>query len=202
MVLNWLAKLIRFNVKKDREKRHKGLISKTECSHHDSNAQVHEKVKLRRLRNRCSEIYRGSHVNVTTASECCDCSRHNFLAPDLNFSDYQSCSPSFGNLERIGLGLSRAQLARDVNEAGGTGQRNLYDDYVLRSLLHSQECISRDVRELVHFVHEQEEGDEQKGEWVLVAHIVDQFFLYLFISVLILFSMIVFLNAPKYVFGL
>lgn len=202
MVLDWLAKLIRVNVKKEHEKRHKGLLSKDDGLEKASASTIHDKVTLRKLRDRCSEIFKGSHVNVTNAPECCACNQNTFLTPDWNISACTSPNPSLSNLERAELGLSRTHLTRDVNGARGTDQRNLYDDYVLRSLLHSQECISRDVREIVHFVHEQEEGDEQKEEWVLVAHIVDQFFLYLFIMVLVLFSLIVFLNAPRYVFGL
>ena len=205
MVLKWLAKLLRVDVKKDikdQEKRHKGLVPGRESSRQSSTAQIHDKVTLRKLRNRCSEIYRGSHVNVATAVETGDCNRNIFLSPDKDFSCCSSRNPSYTNLERAGLGQSRTHLAREVNDARGPGQRSLCDDYVLRSLLHSQECISRDVRELVHFAREQEEGEERKDEWILVAYIVDQFFLYLFIAVLLLFSLIVFFNAPKYMFGL
>ncbi|XP_020610882.1 neuronal acetylcholine receptor subunit alpha-3-like [Orbicella faveolata] len=56
---------------------------------------------------------------------------------------------------------------------------------LISALLHQQEHLVSYVRKLVRAVEEQDEHDAKREEWVLVAEILDNFFLYLFVIVMI-----------------
>lgn len=55
---------------------------------------------------------------------------------------------------------------------------------LISALLHQQEHLVSYVKKLVRTVEEQDEHDAKKEEWVLVAEILDNFFLYLFVIVM------------------
>ena len=56
---------------------------------------------------------------------------------------------------------------------------------LINALLHQQEHLVSYVRKLVRAVEEQDEHDGKREEWILVAEILDAFFLYVFVIVMI-----------------
>ena len=62
---------------------------------------------------------------------------------------------------------------------------NLDSNPLISAMLHQQEHLVHYVKKLVRAVEEQDEYDSKKEEWVLVAEILDTFFLYLFVIVMI-----------------
>jgi len=63
---------------------------------------------------------------------------------------------------------------------------------LLSALLHRQEHLVNYVKELVQAVDEQEEHDSKREEWILVAEILDTFFLYAFVVVMIGSTLLIF----------
>lgn len=55
---------------------------------------------------------------------------------------------------------------------------------LISALLHQQEHLVSYVKKLVRAVEEQDEHDSKREEWILVAEILDNFFLYLFVIVM------------------
>lgn len=56
---------------------------------------------------------------------------------------------------------------------------------LITAMLHQQEHLVHYVKKLVRAVEEQDEYDSKKEEWILVAEILDSFFLYLFVIIMI-----------------
>ena len=211
MVLKWLAGLLRINVvieQDAKQKQNKPSLSKNEKMQHDRTS-----LSKTKARNHTPDSFDARNRKISSTVETPNFyqdgsgisaqprSPRGILTPEVDASGLSSSNLSYANLERdTGLGLTRSLLLYDVNNYRENGPRETGEDYLLKSLLRNQEIISRDVGELAHIAHEHEEGEEKKEEWTLVAHIVDQFFLYAFVFGLIFFSLVVFMQAPNYVF--
>lgn len=63
---------------------------------------------------------------------------------------------------------------------------------LISALLHRQEHLVNYVKELVQTVKEQDEHEEKREEWILVAEILDTFFLYLFVILMIGSTILIF----------
>lgn len=63
---------------------------------------------------------------------------------------------------------------------------------LISALLHRQEHLVNYVNELVQAVKEQDEHEEKREEWILVAEILDTFFLYLFVILMIGSTILIF----------
>ena len=66
------------------------------------------------------------------------------------------------------------------------------------TLLHQQKHLIEDVRKLARVVEDQGETAERQEEWAMVAHIADTVFMYLFILVLVVSTVVIFTNVPEY----
>ncbi|KAL9968564.1 hypothetical protein ACROYT_G020672 [Oculina patagonica] len=71
-------------------------------------------------------------------------------------------------------------------------------DHVTRTLLESQAALSKDVAEMVRYIQDQEMGDLMKEEWQLIAAIIDKFFLWMFLIILCVSTVVIFMQAPSY----
>ena len=74
-------------------------------------------------------------------------------------------------------------------------------DPTTRKLLETQASLSKDVSEMVRFIQDQEKGDLMKEEWQLIAAIIDKFFLWLFLFILCISTVVIFMQAPSYAWG-
>lgn len=63
---------------------------------------------------------------------------------------------------------------------------------LINAMLHRQEHLVDYVRELLRAVEEQGEHDSKREEWILVAEILDTFFLYLFVTIMIGSTVLIF----------
>lgn len=208
VILKWLSRLLKIDIRTDQEPKEK--LNKKSLSNNEVLQQQqkpflgsHSNVKSRNrttesLDSRNPKVASTSETPISQQEEIASCrtrSPKGIMTPDADVTN-MSCS----NLERAtGLGFSRSLLLYDVNNYREPGPKETSTE-LLRSLLLSQENMSRDISELVQMAHEQEEEEGKKEEWTLVAHIVDQFFFYFFIFGLIFFTLIVFMQAPNYVF--
>ncbi|XP_073230007.1 neuronal acetylcholine receptor subunit alpha-7-like isoform X1 [Porites lutea] len=64
--------------------------------------------------------------------------------------------------------------------------------FLIGALLHRQDHLVDYVKTLVEAVEEQDEHDSKREEWVLVAEILDTFFLYVFVVVMIGSTLLIF----------
>lgn len=71
-------------------------------------------------------------------------------------------------------------------------------DSVTRTLLETHTNLAKDVGEVVRYIQDQEMGDRLKEEWQLIAVIIDKFFLWLFLFILCVSTVIIFMQAPSY----
>jgi len=71
-------------------------------------------------------------------------------------------------------------------------------DHVTRTLLETQTALSKDVSEVVRYIQDQEMGDLMKEEWQLIAVIIDKFFLWMFLIILCVSTVVIFMQAPSY----
>ena len=71
-------------------------------------------------------------------------------------------------------------------------------DQATRTMLETQGQICKDVSEMVRYIQEQERGELMKEEWQLIAAIIDKFFLWLFLFILAISTVVIFLQAPSY----
>ena len=71
-------------------------------------------------------------------------------------------------------------------------------DQATRTKLETQGQISKDVSEMVRYIKEQERGELMKEEWQLIAAIIDKFFLWLFLFILAISTVVIFMQAPSY----
>lgn len=71
-------------------------------------------------------------------------------------------------------------------------------DQATRTMLETQGQISKDVSEMVRYIQEQEKGELMKEEWQLIAAIIDKFFLWLFLFILAISTVVIFMQAPSY----
>lgn len=71
-------------------------------------------------------------------------------------------------------------------------------DGVTRQLLETQTNLAKDVAEVVRYIQDQEMSDLMKEEWQLIAIIIDKFFLWLFLFILCVSTVIIFMQAPSY----
>ena len=85
--------------------------------------------------------------------------------------------PSRGSLRRESC-CENPVYEKDLN-VNAQSQNSL-----ISALLHQQEHLVSYVRKLVRAVEEQDEHDSKREEWILVAEILDKFFLYLFVNVM------------------
>ncbi|XP_015764891.1 PREDICTED: acetylcholine receptor subunit beta-type acr-2-like [Acropora digitifera] len=63
---------------------------------------------------------------------------------------------------------------------------------LINAMLHRQEHLVDYVKELLRAVEEQSEHDSKREEWILVAEILDKFFLYLFVTIMIGSTVLIF----------
>lgn len=69
---------------------------------------------------------------------------------------------------------------------------------LIGALLHQQEHLVSYVKKLVRAVEEQDEHDGKREEWILVAEILDTFFLYLFVIVMIGSTVLIFSTGTSW----
>ena len=103
------------------------------------------------------------------------------------------------NSRNISRSPSRASLRREswcenpVNEKDlNVNAQSQSQNALMTALLHRQEHLVDYVKKLVRAVEEQDEHDSKQEEWVLVAEILDTFFLYLFVIIMVGSTVLIF----------
>ena len=90
-------------------------------------------------------------------------------------------------LRNLGRSPSRQSLRREswcedpCDEKADLNTNAQSQTALISALLHRQEHLVNYVKELARAVEEQDEHDAKREEWILVAEILDTFFLYLFV---------------------
>ena len=69
---------------------------------------------------------------------------------------------------------------------------------LINAMLHRQEHLVDYVKELLRAVEEQSEHDSKREEWILVAEILDTFFLYLFVIIMIGSTVLIFSTGTSW----
>ena len=114
------------------------------------------------------------------------------LSPSDAFASPNTPHGNRGNKETCGK-----VVASDINDY----HRPNSDIGILSSEFERMQLETQQgVQELVRFAHEREKGEQLKQEWTLVAHIVDQFLIWVFLVILAIFTVTLFMHAPRYTF--
>ena len=71
-------------------------------------------------------------------------------------------------------------------------------DASVKEMLLKLDSLLNNVRRLVQVTRQQEENDIKREEWKLVASIIDACFFWVFMAVLVISSVVIFLQAPDY----
>ena len=73
-----------------------------------------------------------------------------------------------------------------------------FEDASVKEMLLKLDSLLNNVRRLVQVTRQQEENDIKREEWKLVASIIDACFFWVFMAVLVISSVVIFLQAPDY----
>ncbi|XP_068698594.1 acetylcholine receptor subunit alpha-1-B-like [Montipora foliosa] len=107
-------------------------------------------------------------------------------------------------LKNVSKTPSRPSLRREscydtlCDEKADTNVAGMSQTPLISALLHRQEHLVAYVKELVRAVEEQDEHDSKKEEWILVAEILDKFFLYLFVIIMIGSTVLIFSTGTSW----
>ena len=203
IVLNWLAKIVRVKVPP-------GLINVIE-KHVQEQEEAQEEIDLERRssilpqtgvrRERCftsiGEFYsksRGS-LQTTGRNRCRTMSSERDSRSSVDGEATQTVGlPKMSTLPYV-------SSLRSINEERPcTSSSNVPPSFEvsMKEMLLKQDNLLKNVRRLVHVVREKEENDIQREEWKLVASVIDACFFWVFMAALLISSLVIFLQAPKY----
>lgn len=218
VVLNWMARLLRIPAKSPQqniaqEDKYHVCRSEKPCRNHSSaysgDVSFHKPENISTIR--CKKKRTDNEMPARTGSVL-------HLRPqEIPTGNRLSAPPKFNvNLlpdEDLMLPDASLGSSKHLNTRGAKLEDSNFDsrcttcdlkrlnDKVGRRLAETQEDLSKCVKELVRFAHEREKDDQLKGEWTLAAHIVDRFFIWIFLIIMAIFTLTIFLHAPKYIFG-
>lgn len=214
VVLGWMARLTRVPVKKilhgiDPKESSQSKSSTDENGNLEAETVVHKKIP-----NNTSRVPSSQHIHLKTSEPTLPGELH----PHLNLlrvkqaQNRYSMPPIYDNLGgalRDGMHTHAPSLPHSRNNLFDVGSQpvvmNLKShddvvdtDHVTRTLLETQATLSKDVGEMVRYIQEQEKGELMKEEWQLIAAIIDKFFLWLFLFILCISTVVIFMQAPSY----
>lgn len=192
VIIQWLGKLLKIEVKRKRrqmrkkeekaaeeEKKSNRPLSVAESLDPNFNL-FHQRFASRR--NTEANINLLEHHNVHKCGTC-----HEMTVDMLHLghglhSRNISRYPSRASVRRESV-YDNAPINNDDLKANTSAHSN--SNSLITAMLHQQEHLVHYVKKLVRAVEEQDEYDSKKEEWILVAEILDSFFLYLFVIIMI-----------------
>ncbi len=218
IVLGWMARLTKVPVKKilhgiDPKESLKRAQSTDENENLSPEPIVHKKIP-NTTRNQMSSSQQ-LHLKHTSPNLPGDIQPRLNLLPAIqrvrNTTHRLSMPPVYDNIQIGGAmndlitsrAASRINLAEHDSQPVLNNVRSSDDvtagtDHVTRTLLESQAALSKDVAEMVRYIQDQEMGDLMKEEWQLIAAIIDKFFLWMFLIILCVSTVVIFMQAPSY----
>ena len=193
IVLNWLAKLVRVKVSP-------GLV-KVINKHFREKAEARKEIEHER---------RNSILPQSMLSVNQDKSRSGFSSNGRNramncMSERRSSCVS-EDMSTLGLpqlfntrpsslnSINEEQLIREAPPPSVP----LSFEVSMKEMLLKQDNLLRNVRRLVHVARENEENEIKREEWKMVASVIDACFFWFFMVILIVSSLVIFLQAPSY----
>ena len=217
VVLGWMARLTKVPVKKilhgiDPKETLKKAKSTDENENLGPDPVIHKKIP-NTSRNHLSSSQQ-LHIKHLSPNLPGDIQPRLNLLPAVqrarNTTHRLSMPPVYDNIQLGGAmnDLISTRAASRINLAGSAPQqvfsnvRSTDDvtgtDHVTRTMLESQDALSKDVAEIVRYIQDQEMGDLMKEEWQLIAAIIDKFFLWMFLIILSVSTVVIFMQAPSY----
>jgi len=224
VVLVWLARLTRVPVKKILHGIDPNDPSPSMPAT-DENANLeHETVLHKKIPNiKTSTVPSSHHIHLKNSEPTLNGDLHphlNLLRAKQMHNNRYSMPPIYDNLggawkegphyhlptRPVSRALSHAHSRNNLNDVDSqpllTNIKSADDltgtDHVTRTLLETQTSLSKDVAEVVRFIQDQEKCDLMKEEWQLIATIIDKFFLWLFLFILGVSTVVIFMQAPSY----
>ena len=194
IVLNWLAKLVRVKVPP-------GLV-KVINKYFKEKAEAREEIEHERR----TSILPQSLLSVNQDK----CQKTSVVSTGRNHAmNYISeRRSSWGSEDMSTLGLpqlfnTRANSLNSINEEQPTREAQppnvpLSFETSMKEMLLKQDNLLRNVRRLVRVARENEENEIKREEWKMVASVIDACFFWLFMVVLLVSSLVIFLQAPNY----
>lgn len=192
VIIQWLGKLLKIEVKRkrrqmrkkeekaaDEDKKSNRPLSIAESLDPNFNL-IHQRFASRR--NTEANINLLEHHNAHKCGTC-----HEMTVDVLHLghgvhSRNISTYPSRASVRRESL-YDNAPM--NDNDLKANASANSNPNPLISAMLHQQEHLVHYVKKLVRAVEEQDEYDSKKEEWILVAEILDSFFLYLFVIIMI-----------------
>ncbi|XP_068698599.1 neuronal acetylcholine receptor subunit alpha-7-like isoform X3 [Montipora foliosa] len=189
VVMTWLAKIVRVKVPV-------GLISAME-KHVKEEKDVRQEIEFVRRNSILS-----SHFEHREGS---------FSTVDFHSGVRASSLPYRCEADGLSsIGLPRLfdtfeKSLQSINEDQSTGyelpvQANVPSSLedTLKEMLLKQNSLLNNVRRLIQVTRQQQQNDVKREEWKIVASIIDACFFWLFMAVLVISSVVIFLQAPSY----
>jgi len=223
IVLGWMARLTKVPVKKilhgidPKESSKKTPTTSTSTSTEENETPDPEPVVHKKIPNSSQNHLSSSqqlHVKPASLNVPGDIQPRLNLLPAIqrirNSSHRLSMPPIYDNIHIggamndliSGRTASRLNLSESASQHVIPNVKSTDDvtgtDHVTRTLLETQTALSKDVSEVVRYIQDQEMGDLMKEEWQLIAVIIDKFFLWMFLIILCVSTVVIFMQAPSY----
>lgn len=204
IVLNWLAKIVRVKIPP-------GLINVME-KHVKEEEEVLEEIEYER-RNSILPSSVGRRETSNTSEDFQSRKRNSSLSftgrPRCGtLSSERECTFEMDGLSTIGLPKLFETFTRSLQSiTEEQGKKNEFPALVcvppsleatMKEMLLKQDNLLNNMRRLVYVTREHEKNDIKREEWKIVASIIDACFFWVFMAVLIISSVVIFLQAPNY----
>ena len=206
IVLGWLAKIVRVKVSP-------GLINVMK-KHVKEQEEVREEIEYERRNSILPQPIALHERSYTSLGDFQ--SRLRTTSLSYNGRNRSRTLPSERESSFEGEGFSTAGLSKLFNMFASSlqsideGQANAHAapptspsippsfEATMKEMLLKQDSLLNNVRRLVHVTRKQEKNDIKKEEWKIVASIIDACFFWVFMAALIISTLVIFLQAPRY----
>ena len=193
IVLNWLAKLVRVNVPP-------GLV-KAINKHFREKAEAREEIE----KERRNSILPQSILSINQDKRKISVTS-NGRNRAMNFISERRPSCVSEDMSAIGLPRlfnTRPNSLNSINEEQPIREAPpcsvpLSFETSMKEMLLKQDNLLNNVRRLVLVARENEENEIKREEWKMVATVIDHCFFWLFMVILIVSSLLIYLQAPNY----
>lgn len=206
LIIQGLGRLLKIQVKRKRRQTRKKENSADEDKKTNRPISIAESVDPNfniYHQNFSSRRNTEANINLFETSNVPKCGACHQLTVDMLHlghglnSRNLSRAPSRASLRR-GSWCENPIYEKDEKDLNVNGPAAQSQNALITALLHQQEHLVSYVRKLVRAVEEQDEHDGKREEWILVAEILDTFFLYLFVIVMIGSTVLIFSTGTSW----
>lgn len=204
VVLTWLARIVRIKVPTELVNVMEKHVKEEEAFHQEVVFERRNSIlpsHFERRERSCSSAdfysrFRTSSLSHSGRGRCRTMSyerEHSWDADGLSSIGLPRLFEAFGrSLQSINEEKeSRPELPVQGNVP------SCFED-ALKEMLLKQDSLLNNVRRLVQVTRQQEQNDIKREEWKIVASIIDACFFWVFMAVLVISSVVIFLQAPDY----